>query len=448
MLVAKAGGAAVPPVPAPRPLVPFVRFARLPDRALAKVRRVLDEDVAFRVRVQSAVTADDVGPAGWLFLARPEGWEEELAASAAAAEERRAGCGLAREERTAVRRLAVADEARAEAERAAASLGEELSRVAGQLTEERRGRRAAETEAGRLRRRVAELELALEAAPAPTASASASSIAEGQRQVALDEAREALASEQRRTAVLEAQCRALEAEMDAGGGRSAAPMVGVTDGEAEARALTAVAAVAGAVGVLAEAVAAAATQLAPFLPSAPPPPEWPPAPEPVVAPARSRREPPAVQRWPAKLPPGVPDDSPEAAEHLVRLRDVIVLVDGYNVTKLARPDFVLPEQRRWLTERSAALAARSGANIEVVFDAAAVDGEPIAETPRTKVRVRWSPTGIEADDVLLDLVEELPATRPVVVVSNDRRVRSGAARRGANVLSSDRFIALLGHSAV
>jgi rRNA-processing protein FCF1 len=60
------------------------------------------------------------------------------------------------------------------------------------------------------------------------------------------------------------------------------------------------------------------------------------------------------------------------------------------------------------------------------------------------VRVRWSPPGIEADDVLLELVETLPVHRPVVVVTNDRRVRTGARVRGANVLSSDQLLVLLG----
>ena len=59
----------------------------------------------------------------------------------------------------------------------------------------------------------------------------------------------------------------------------------------------------------------------------------------------------------------------------------------------------------------------------------------------------WLPallTEVEADDVLLDLVEGLEPARPVVVVSNDRRVRSGARRRGANVLASDQLVVLLG----
>ena len=142
------------------------------------------------------------------------------------------------------------------------------------------------------------------------------------------------------------------------------------------------------------------------------------------------------------------EDSREAAEHLVCLPGVIVLVDGYNVTMLGHPELALPEQRRWLTDRAAGLSARSGADIEVVFDGGEDDpGVPAQSPGRTKVRVRWSPAGIEADDVLLDLVGDMPAGRPVVVVSNDKRVASGARRRGANVLSSNQLLVLLGQRA-
>ncbi|MFP5377687.1 MAG: hypothetical protein ACLGIO_13025 [Acidimicrobiia bacterium] len=76
--VVRAGAATVPPVEPPRGLRPFVRFARLPDSALGAVRRALDEDAAFRARVEALADESELGRAAWLFVARPGGWEEEL----------------------------------------------------------------------------------------------------------------------------------------------------------------------------------------------------------------------------------------------------------------------------------------------------------------------------------------------------------------------------------
>ena len=161
-----------------------------------------------------------------------------------------------------------------------------------------------------------------------------------------------------------------------------------------------------------------------------------PAPPPVV---RDQR------RTPSPLPPAVFDDTVEAADHLVRLPGAVVLVDGYNVTKLRHPDLPLPEQRRWLLDAAGALAARCDVEVHVVFDGA--DDAPRIPAPgprRGVAHARYTQAGVEADDVLLDLTADVPIARPVVVVSDDRRVRDGAADLGANVVGSEVFVALLG----
>jgi rRNA-processing protein FCF1 len=58
------------------------------------------------------------------------------------------------------------------------------------------------------------------------------------------------------------------------------------------------------------------------------------------------------------------------------------------------------------------------------------------------VTVRFTPSDIEADDALLEMVDRYPHGRPVIVASNDRRVRDGARRRGANVLSAEQLLAV------
>jgi hypothetical protein len=59
------------------------------------------------------------------------------------------------------------------------------------------------------------------------------------------------------------------------------------------------------------------------------------------------------------------------------------------------------------------------------------------------VRVRFTRAEVEADDEILDSIASFPLDRPVVVVSDDRRVRRGARARGANVVGSRQFQPLL-----
>ncbi len=143
------------------------------------------------------------------------------------------------------------------------------------------------------------------------------------------------------------------------------------------------------------------------------------------------------------LPPGIYDDSVEAAEHLVRVAGVVVLVDGYNVSQLGWPELPINEQRQRLVDALAELSARSGAEVAVVFDGA--DTPYLGMVPGTArpVRVVFSPPNVEADDVVIARVAELRPFRPVVVASSDRRVQAGSRLSGANVISSSQLLAVL-----
>jgi predicted RNA-binding protein with PIN domain len=153
-----------------------------------------------------------------------------------------------------------------------------------------------------------------------------------------------------------------------------------------------------------------------------------------------------TRRTPVALPGGLLDDSVAAAEHLLRTPDAVLVVDGYNVTMTGWPDLGAAEQRRRLVALLSELAARTCNRVEVVFDGAEVDGGAVTvpAPARRWVRVRFSPPDIEADDVVLDLVAQLPAGRPVIVVSSDNRVRDGARRGGANLLYSRQLLDTLG----
>ncbi|MBA3287639.1 MAG: NYN domain-containing protein, partial [Acidimicrobiia bacterium] len=152
---------------------------------------------------------------------------------------------------------------------------------------------------------------------------------------------------------------------------------------------------------------------------------------------------------PRRRPDGQPDaagrpgalatDPVRATEHLLR-SSALVLVDGYNVAKLAWPDLDLQAQRERCLDAVDTIARRYGSEMAVIFDGADVVGSH-APTRRL-ARVRYSPTGVIADDVIRAEVAGQPPERPIVVVTNDQAVRRDVAAAGANVVTSDIFIAV------
>ncbi len=83
--VAKAGTQARPPIPPPGRLRPLMRFAKLPDRALATVQQVVDEDAVFRARVVQWADEAALDRPAWLWLVRPAGWQQEVGVAAPSA---------------------------------------------------------------------------------------------------------------------------------------------------------------------------------------------------------------------------------------------------------------------------------------------------------------------------------------------------------------------------
>ena len=103
----------------------------------------------------------------------------------------------------------------------------------------------------------------------------------------------------------------------------------------------------------------------------------------------------------------------------------------------------IAEQRRRLVDALSELAARTGADVEVIFDGGEHDQPAPPGATRQLVKTRFSPPGTEADDVILEMVERYPAHRPVVVATSDRRVRDGVRQRGANVISAGQLLKVL-----
>lgn len=457
--VARVGLRASPPITVPRALRPFVRFARLSDHAVATVRRVLDEDEAFRRHVCATVDIADLGDEldepSLLFLRRPAGWEHSLAEHVEADAAARAAERAAKADVAAGRQLELAKAALERVQGEVAPLREALGGLRAEVADERRRRRTAESDLGRLRKRIADLEAAAAEQAAPPADerptwVEALAAAEARAEAAEARADEAQARADEASARADAADRALEvaAHVDVAASSERSIVGGPDAWAADAAAVAAAEAVADAVravGALADALGRAARELgATALGEG--------------APSRtgtfeqrrqdddpsgragrdSRRRGPA--RKPVPLPPAVFDDAPEAVDHLLRVPRALVLVDGYNVTLSARGELALADQRRWLLDAAAGLAARTGATFQVVFDGDDAASAPSDRSRHLGVHVRFTAAGVEADDVLLALVDELPQDQPAVVVSDDRRVRDGARRLGANVLGVGQLV--------
>ena len=91
------------------------------------------------------------------------------------------------------------------------------------------------------------------------------------------------------------------------------------------------------------------------------------------------------------------------------------------------------------------LAARTGAEVTVVFDGAEGVLSSALPAPRG-VRLLFSRRGETADEVLRRLVRHEPSGRPVVVVSSDREVADGVVEAGATAVPSVALLRLLERS--
>lgn len=436
MEVARLGEQATPPVPAPGALKRYLRFARLPDPALGIARRVLEDDAGFRTRVGEATSEEQLGRAGWLWLTRPTGWEPEFEAIRKKANAAEVASKDDRTERDATRRLAGAEQALTRVGGQLLAATEEAARAATELTRERDARREVTEEVLVLRARVDEL------------------VAE--RRVAIARARDHETRIAERNAELRQarhQYRMLAAELDnalaglpPGTAPPPPPAVVVATVEEEADPLDREA-----IALAVDTARQAAADLAAIIATAaelvgPPPPT--PAPAHAAAPGDDDPARPSIPRRadpvrrPVPLPPGIHDDGPTAAEHLVRAPGALLLVDGYNVSHARWADHPVAAQRTRLLDACAELHARTAVDIEVVFDGAGAEASTGTLT-RQAVRYRFTPAGVEADDVVLERIGEQPHDRPVVIASSDNRVRTGARRAGANVISAAQCLALL-----
>ena len=387
------------PAGSPKALQPFLKFQKMPARAMPVVRKVLDTDDAFRERVASVVAVDVLDRPAVLFLTRPDGWESELDRLALDEAQAAHEAQEAKAEKSAQRRLKAAETARTKAEERVKELTAELDRTRALLEQERVARRQAETTAhnvtwdvDNLRKRIRELET------------------------------DAAAWADERAELLRHPVADVEAPPGPAPASEPAPpdLSRVVEALHETRRAL-------------DSVARAVDEALTVSPAAD-------EPERDAFGADRRVRPAKHTRRPSALPGGVHDHSVEAARHLLALRHVVVVVDGYNVAKRAWPQMTsLLDQRDRLIDRLAGLHASSRAEMWVVFDG--TEAAAIAPSKSQPVRVLFTPTGTTADEQILQLVPTVPRERPVVVASSDREVADGARRLGANVISAEQLLA-------
>lgn len=154
------------------------------------------------------------------------------------------------------------------------------------------------------------------------------------------------------------------------------------------------------------------------------------------------------RRRPLPTPAGMLEDSLEAADHLLGVQEVLVVVDGYNVALSSWSDQDLKALRDRLVNALGEFALRRRVPVVVVFDGQGAGGRvPSPEAARPYLKVVFSASEVEADEEILSVVRSLPADQPVVVATDDQEVRHGARALGANVLSVEQLLRVIGRKA-
>jgi predicted RNA-binding protein with PIN domain len=121
------------------------------------------------------------------------------------------------------------------------------------------------------------------------------------------------------------------------------------------------------------------------------------------------------------------------------------LIDGYNLlfalgllTKQTGRDGVAPARHR-LFEFLHAQFGDDSAHISIVFDAAGAPRSTPAEEFHRGLHVYYA-LSEEADDLIEDLIRRESIPHDLTVVSDDRRIREAARRRGCVVLRCLDFV--------
>lgn len=153
--------------------------------------------------------------------------------------------------------------------------------------------------------------------------------------------------------------------------------------------------------------------------------------------------PPEGPRVPLPVPKGRFDDDAETLEEWLSTENVILVVDGYNVTKAEGGfgELELAKQRDLLIQGVDRLARRKGFTGTIVFDGNEV-APGTGRVARGPVKTVYSRPEEIADDHIVALIENLPAF-PVVLATNDRELQGRARSLGATIATSNQLLKLV-----
>ena len=382
LTVARDGVMARPYVPVPEPLRPYLRTPQPTVRMWAAIREVLDTDDEFRARVRDAVSADEIGPAGWLFLARPQGWSARLAAALDPAFDTDVGPAPLGEPET--------DDDGADVDDAPSS--DPLVGADGGSGPPAQGGPVPSVDPTHLAADIAERVSSLRA------------------ELGTLRAARILRADARPDVVPAAVAPVVADVAPPSAGTVPPWLVPLSAASATARQL--------------------ADQLAVLVASFGPD---------VVAPGPSPC--PTLgdsSRRPVPTPPGIDEGTEPAVQHLLRIVGAVVLVDGAALAAVRQPNVTAV-----FTPMLAAvgvLADRTGANFEVTLPGA---GAAALDFVHPAVRVRFLGPGLGAVEVISLLIRGYPPERPLVVASNDPTVKACARLQGANVTPTEILAAVL-----
>ncbi len=381
-------------LPYPKELRAHFGATRIPTGALGRLRRSIEADDTFRRTIAVGAVPELVDPIGMLWLQRPTGWEDEVAALLDARAREATEADLRTELKRAEKRRAAAEQLAVRAQAAVVEQSALLDALRAELDVLRADLAKSDDAVGELRAELIDVR---------------------------NEARHA----RDREAALRARLEAATSGV-AGASELSPPSPSPSPDVPPAPSIDVgeLGAIAEAARQLGDRVDALAVSLEPATH------------EPADAAPRRSVQP----RRPLRLPGGVIATSKAAADFLLR-SDAAVVVDGYNVAKLGWPDERLDEQRRRLLDGLENTARRHGTDITVIFDGSTVVGAHADR--RRMVRVAYSPEGVIADDVIRDEVRRLPPGRAVVVVTNDAEIIADVRQLGANTLPSNALLAVL-----
>lgn len=122
-----------------------------------------------------------------------------------------------------------------------------------------------------------------------------------------------------------------------------------------------------------------------------------------------------------------------------------LIIDGYNVmhalaVKREWPGKTFQDRRRGFLAKLNAYAAGRRDRITVVFDGTKGGDEMGGGETVGMIDARYSPRGVEADELIRNLVDAAPRPGELLVVTSDKPVASYARTRGAAVARSDELL--------